>query len=116
MAMISYRSTTSFAKRFAANSYLTLIKAIDRNDLNCGRGEYAQVLQRIQQPILIRSVVRDAMYVPEEQYQLALILPNGRLLEIGSAHSHDGFLIDAVRFEAEIHRFIIIYQQRSCFR
>ena len=94
------------AKRFDANSYLTLIKAMDTHDLSRGRGNYAQVLQRIQQPVLIGSVVTDTLYVPDEQYQLALALPNAELFEIHSEHGHDGFLINASDFEPDIRRFI----------
>lgn len=96
----------ALVERFDANSYLCLIDAMDSHDLARGRGIYEQVLQRIRQPVLIGSVVSDALYVPEEQRQLASLLPHGELFDIHSEHGHDGFLTDAAEYEPQLSRFI----------
>lgn len=96
----------SLADRFDANSYLCLLDAMDTHDLGRERGGYENALRQIRQPVLVGSVTSDALYVPADQHSLALALPQGELLEIDSAHGHDGFLIDAASFEAQIRHFV----------
>lgn len=96
----------ALVERFDANSYRLLLDAMDSHDLARGRGVYEEVLQRIRQPALIGSVASDALYVPADQRSLALLLPNARFFEIDSAHGHDGFLIDAERFEPTVRQFV----------
>ncbi|MBK1679616.1 homoserine O-acetyltransferase MetX [Rhodocyclus tenuis] len=93
-------------ERFDANTYLRLIDAMDTHDVALGRGDHASVLGQIRQPALIGSINSDALYVPADQRFLAAQLPHAELLEIDSAHGHDGFLIDAENFEPAIRRFI----------
>lgn len=93
-------------ERFDANSYLCLLDAMDSHDLARGRGQYAAVLAKIRQPALIGSIASDQLYVPAEQRALAALIPHGRLLEIESEHGHDGFLIDAERFEHSVRHFL----------
>ena len=96
----------ALGERFDANAYLTLIDAMDTHDLARGRGVYEQVLAQVRQPVLVGSVMSDALYVPPEQHNLAFLLPRGELFEIDSEHGHDGFLIDAAMFEPRIRRFV----------
>jgi len=95
----------ALCERFDANSYLCLLDAMDSHDLARNRGLYEQVLKQIAQPVLVGSVISDALYVPDEQRNLAFLLPRGELFEIDSEHGHDGFLIDSGAFEARIRRF-----------
>lgn len=97
---------TALTKRFDANSYLALLNAMDTHDLSRNRGTYEKVLRTIQQPVLIGSVMTDCLYLPAEQYELARFLPYGKVLGIHSEHGHDGFLIDAAKFEPNIRHFI----------
>ena len=92
--------------RFDANAYLALIDAMDTHDLARGRGVYEQVLAGIRQPVLVGSVLSDALYVPAEQHKLAFLLPRGELFEIDSEHGHDGFLMDAALYEPRVRRFV----------
>jgi homoserine O-acetyltransferase len=96
----------ALVERFDANCYLSLIDAMDTHDLAYGRGDYAEVLAGIRQPVLVGSIGSDALYVPAEQRFLAEHLAHARWLAIDSAHGHDGFLIDAERFEPGIRRFV----------
>lgn len=96
----------ALAERFDANSYLALIDAMDTHDLGRGRGGLAAALQRIRQPVLVGSVLTDALYVPPEQRSLVAWLPHGELFEIASRHGHDGFLIDADAVELALRRFL----------
>ena len=96
----------ALGERFDANCYLRLLDAMDSHDLGRNRGLYENVLQQIRQPVLVGSVITDALYVPEEQANLAFLLPRGELFEIDSEHGHDGFLIDSASFEPRIRRFV----------
>jgi homoserine O-acetyltransferase len=96
----------ALVERFDANSYRLLLDAMDTHDLAHGRWIYEDVVRQIQQPVLVVSVSSDALYVPRDQRSLHSLLPNSRILEIDSAHGHDGFLIDAETFEPEIRRFV----------
>lgn len=96
----------ALSRRFDCNSYLRLLDAMDSHDLGRGRGVYENVLRQIVQPVLVGSVLSDALYVPVDQQNLAFLLPQGELFEIDSEHGHDGFLIDAASFEPRIRCFI----------
>ncbi|WP_417070477.1 homoserine O-acetyltransferase MetX [Niveibacterium terrae] len=101
----------NLTERFDANSYVSLLDALDSHDLARARGSLEAALGKIHQPTLIGSIASDALYLPAEQHELARLIPNARLLEIDSAHGHDGFLIDAARFEPGVRRFAS--EQRS---
>jgi homoserine O-acetyltransferase len=95
----------ALAERFDANSYLRLLDAMDSHDLARGRASYERVLASIEQPVLIGSLATDALYVPEDQRELARLIPGARLVEVESQHGHDGFLIDAEEFHAPLLAF-----------
>jgi homoserine O-acetyltransferase len=95
----------SLVARFDALSYWRLLEAMDSHDLARGRGAYREVLRRIQLPVLVVSIPTDALYVPDEQRELAAALPDAELVDLDSEHGHDGFLIDAGRLEPIVRAF-----------
>jgi homoserine O-acetyltransferase len=99
----------ALADRFDANSYLTLLDAMDTHDLGRGRGGYSDALASIRQPVLVVSVTSDALYVPSDQQSLARMLPSAELAQFESEHGHDGFLIDADRLEPLLFGFRVRY-------
>jgi len=135
MAMCTYRSHGSFAdrfgrdasagdfesarylrhhgdalvRRFDANSYLTLTRAMDTHDLARGRGPYREVLRRIAQPALVVAVSSDVLYPPEEQRELARGLPDARLVTLRSPHGHDAFLIH----QQEVDRVVTAFRRQG---
>ena len=92
-------------QRFDANTYVTLTHAMHAHDLSRGRGEYPDVLQTIEQPMLVVSVSTDALYPPQEQQLLAEHLPNARYEVLESNHGHDGFLIETTALAEMIAAF-----------
>ncbi len=88
------------ANRFDANSYLRISKAMNRFALS------ADQLGQIASQALIISVRSDWLYPETEQRKLAELLPNARHLAIDSDYGHDGFLLDAVKFERELAGFL----------
>jgi homoserine O-acetyltransferase len=96
----------ALTRRFDANSYRLLLDALDSHDLGRGRSGCERALGQIRQPVLVGSISSDGLYVPDEQFYLANHLPRATLMAIDSTHGHDGFLIDAARFEPCLRRFI----------
>ncbi len=109
-AMVNYLAHhgEKFVQRFDANTYVTLTKAMDHHDLAAHRGEYAEILSKIQQPTLIVGINTDILYPPAEQEELAKFIPNSSLEWLISDHGHDAFLIDIEVLNQMIMRFYAI--------
>lgn len=91
------------ADRFDAAAYVTLTRAMDSHDLARGRGSYEEALRAIRQPALVVAIDSDVLYPPQEQRELAALLPAARLAWLHSPHGHDAFLLDA----AELDRLLV---------
>ena len=85
-------------RRFDANSYLLLTKAMDLHDLARGRGGAEAALARIKAPTLSIGVSSDVLYPSYQQRDLASRLRehgiDARYAEIDSPHGHDAFLLE----------------------
>lgn len=82
------------AKRFDANSYVILSKAMDTHDISRCRKSKEIVLNRVEIPVQVIGVDSDHLYPVPEQQELAELLPNSRLHLIKSPYGHDAFLIE----------------------
>ena len=102
--------------RFDANTYVTLTHAMHTHDLSRGRGDYPDVLRKIEQPALVVSVSSDALYPPEEQRYLAEYIPDSRYEVLDCAHGHDGFLIETETLGGMIVEFRETQQVASPLR
>lgn len=132
MAVCSYRSWSSFQRRFGreecadgdyqvqsylrhqgqkinerfdANSYVRLTQAMNDFDLSRGRGNYIDVLESIRQRALVVSVSSDILYPAHEQALLAKHLPNARYEILESDYGHDGFLVQTDELSKLISEF-----------
>ena len=85
-------------RRFDANSYLLLTKAMDLHDLSRGRGGLEAALARIQAPVLAVGISSDTLYPAYQSQELVRILRDrgraARYAEIDSPHGHDAFLLE----------------------
>ncbi|WP_018617397.1 homoserine O-acetyltransferase MetX [Segetibacter koreensis] len=82
-------------KRFNAQSYWLLTKAMDSHNLARGRNKTIdEVLQTITQKTLIMGITSDLLCPVDEQKHIADSLPNATYIEIDSSYGHDGFLIE----------------------
>ena len=93
-------------KRFDANTYLYLTKAMDDFDLAEGRGRLKNVLQKMTMPSLIMGITSDVLYPEPEQLALVEGLPNAEYARISSPHGHDAFLIEFPQLAARLRRFL----------
>ncbi len=86
------------ARRFDANSYLVINRAMDLHDLGRGRGGLERALARVTAPVFTLAIDSDTLYPP---YQQQLIHETVRSLggdathvEISSPDGHDAFLLE----------------------
>jgi homoserine O-acetyltransferase len=126
IAMISYRSPENFDSRFGrdqgdsgyavqdylryqgeklvdrfdANSYVTLMNAMDSHDLARDRE-----LTSIDTPILAVGISSDALYPTSDVKGLADALPHGTYRTLHATQGHDAFLIET----GELNRIVSSY-------
>lgn len=81
-------------RRFYAQCYWYLTKALDTHHIGRGRGGAEQALSQLRTPALVVAISTDVLIPPSEQHFLAQHLPNATFLEIDSPYGHDGFLIE----------------------
>jgi homoserine O-acetyltransferase len=84
------------ARRFDANSYLSLSRAMDHHDVGRDRGGIGAALGRVTARMTVAGVDSDRLYPLRLQEELVDRLPGRPALRvIGSAAGHDGFLTEA---------------------
>jgi homoserine O-acetyltransferase len=111
---------TSFTRRFDANSYLLISKAMDNFDLARGYASEAKALRRISARLLLVGISSDWLFPADEVRALAeracAVGVDASYAELVSSHGHDGFLADAellvpiVREHLEERRSSIVAQ------
>jgi homoserine O-acetyltransferase len=88
-----------FTRRFDANSYISLVQAMNSHDITRDRGTLSEVLGSITQPTLVLGLDSDRLFPPEQQRELAAHIPgslSGREPQVlTTPYGHDGFLIEA---------------------
>jgi len=83
-------------RRFDANSYLVLSRAMDHHDVGRERGGVARALSLVRARTSVAAIESDRLYPPRLQYELAELLPDRpEVTLVRSVHGHDGFLIEA---------------------
>jgi homoserine O-acetyltransferase len=81
-------------KRFDANTYVCLSRAMDSHDAAAQRGSVEEALRSIRARTLSIGVSTDLRYPTHYQRELATLVPNASYVEIESVHGHDAFLIE----------------------
>lgn len=98
------------ARRFDANTYIYLTRALDLFDLAHGYGSFEAALERIQCPVLLYGMSSDILYPTYQQKELADTLARlGKTIEyaeLDTAYGHDGFLIEFPRMEPILREFV----------
>jgi homoserine O-acetyltransferase len=98
------------ARRFDANSYLVLSKAMDLHDLGRGRGGVDAALSRVRCPSLTLSITSDALYLPDQQRQIYDGLrahhPSAWFGVIDSPEGHDAFLLESEQVGEATRKFL----------
>lgn len=101
---------TKLARRFDANSYLSLSKAMDLHDVGRGRQSTRAALARVQARALTMAITSDVLYWPRQQEAICDALRAGGArcdhVTIDSPHGHDGFLLEPVQVGEALHAFL----------
>lgn len=99
-----------FTRRFDANSYLTLVEAMNSHDLGRDRGGVAAALSRITAPTLVLGIDSDRLFPVEGQELIASHVPNtldgSHPVVIHSEYGHDAFLIEDDLVGAQLSRLL----------
>ena len=87
-----------FVRRFDANSYITLVSAMNSHDVGRDRGSVQEALSKITCPTLVLGIDSDRLFPLSGQQLIAECisgeLVGGKLQVIQSEFGHDGFLIE----------------------
>lgn len=97
-------------RRFDANSYLFISKAMDLHDVGRSRNGVGSALRRITAPALTVGISSDILYPAYQQETIHQHVvgrdDRSRYVEIDSTEGHDGFLIDGDKVGREIRSFL----------
>ena len=88
-----------FTRRFDANTYITLVEAMNSHDVGRGRGSVKKALAKIKQKTLVVGISSDRLFPIAGQKMIAESvagpLIGGKLHVLDSEFGHDGFLIES---------------------
>jgi homoserine O-acetyltransferase/O-succinyltransferase len=98
-------------RRFDANSYLLLTKAMDLHDMARGRGGYHPAFERLRDIRLLSvGISSDILYPPHQAREITQLARSAGVdadyAEIESPHGHDGFLIELDALGDILGRFL----------
>jgi homoserine O-acetyltransferase len=97
-------------RRFDANSYLLLTKAMDLHDVGRGRGGVQAAIARIDAPVLSIGVSSDVLYPDYQSCEIADLIRNAggeaEHVQLDSPHGHDAFLIELDQVGEALDDFI----------
>lgn len=88
-----------FTRRFDANSYITLVEAMNSHDVGRDRGDIDDVLARITAPTLVLGIDSDRFFPFVGQQRIARAVPGNidgdDTVTLNSEFGHDAFLIES---------------------
>jgi homoserine O-acetyltransferase len=97
-------------RRFDANSYLRIAKAMDLHDVGRDRGGVESAMSRIRCPVRTMSIDSDALYPPYQQRLICDVLSwlgtPADDVTIESPHGHDAFLIETDQVGAALRELL----------
>jgi homoserine O-acetyltransferase len=99
-----------FTRRFDANSYITVVQAMNSHDVGRGRGGVAAALERVTARTLVVGIDTDRLFPVEGQRVIAAgirgNIDGGRAVVIRSEYGHDGFLIEDELISEQLTRLL----------
>lgn len=106
---LNYRGK-SFTKRFDANSFIYISRAIDYFDLTANQAVLTEVMHKAQCHFLVASYTSDWLFLPRESAMLVEALRQaGKEVEyknFESSYGHDAFLLEVGELKRIIHPFL----------
>ena len=99
-----------FTRRFDANSYITLVEAMNSHDVGRDRGGVASALARVTARAVVIGIDSDRLFPVENQAAIARMLPGNidgdDAIVIASTFGHDGFLIENAAVAPHLRRLL----------
>ena len=107
----------SFVKRFDANSYLYITKAMDYFDLGQAYGSLREAFAGVKTKFLVISFSSDWLFPPYQSKEIISALRQNDIdaiyMEIQSDYGHDAFLLESVQLTQVISNFLRHGQDRT---
>lgn len=99
-----------FTRRFDANSYLTLVEAMNSHDVGRDRGGVEEALQRVEARTLVLGIDSDRLFPIDGQHRIARgirhTIDGDHAVVLASDFGHDGFLIETASVGAHLRRLL----------
>jgi homoserine O-acetyltransferase len=98
-----------FTRRFDANSYITLVEAMNSHDVGRDRGGIEEALQRVTATTLVLGIDSDRLFPVEGQHRIHRSIRNtldDEAVVIASDFGHDGFLIETDAVARHLRRLL----------
>ncbi|MFJ4044877.1 homoserine O-acetyltransferase [Microbacterium sp. NPDC089987] len=98
-----------FTRRFDANSYLTVVEAMNSHDIGRDRGGVEQALHTVTARTLVLGIDTDRLFPIDGQQRIARSIPNlidDEAVVLTSDFGHDGFLIETDPVGAHLERLL----------
>lgn len=99
-----------FTRRFDANSYMTLVNAMNSHDIGRDRGGVEQALSAVTAKTLVVGIDSDRLFPIDGQHRIAAgidrSLDGSEATVISSAFGHDGFLIETPAVSEHLYRLL----------
>lgn len=97
-----------FTRRFDANSYLTLVEAMNSHDVGRDREGVDDALARVTATTLVLGIDSDRLFPIDGQHRIARGIPRTldgeEAVVLASDFGHDGFLIETAAVAAHLRR------------
>lgn len=102
--------SNKFTRRFDANSYITLVEAMNSHDVGRGRGGVAAALASVRAKSIVVGITSDRLFPIEDQKVIAQNIGGeiigGGLQVIDSEFGHDAFLIEDIKLAPMIRSLL----------
>jgi homoserine O-acetyltransferase len=99
-----------FTRRFDANTYITLVEAMNSHDIGRGRGGVEDALASVTARALVLGIDSDRLFPIDGQHRIARGIPHtldgDDAVVLTSDFGHDGFLIETTAVGAHIRRLL----------
>ncbi|MDE0547266.1 homoserine O-acetyltransferase [Microbacterium sp. C7(2022)] len=99
-----------FTRRFDANSYITVVEAMNSHDVGRDRGGVEEALAAVTARTLVLGIDSDRLFPIDGQHRIARGIPNtldgDRAVVLTSDFGHDGFLIETPLVGQHLRRLL----------
>ncbi|WP_019413419.1 homoserine O-acetyltransferase [Paenisporosarcina sp. TG20] len=85
---------TKLAQRFDANSYLTLLRAMNTHDIGRDRGGVEMAAKQFEAKVIAVAFTHDLIYPPDDIKSFVQLIPTHQYHIVNTRFGHDGFLTE----------------------